>query len=629
MTFSTLLAVVLLLQAPPVAPAARPAATKPATAPTAKPTPATGAPQAIPAAKSANIGPTVDVPAELAALVPTDAVAVVYVPSAADAEALTAKLESFGGPMRGVLARDKAVQKFLKTNLKTELEIPLDQPVLLWSTMPVAGENDPDANPMGGPDIRSYQAVRIPGATAENVKPRTKRVSVTILAKDMVVVSDQKIAYGVPAAGSAVCPLLKQLPAGAISGRLDLASIIREQEDNLRMATSFLSMNFGQAPPVGKDATEQEREDADMKQQMGAAISDQATLFVDFITELKSASFSIGMQGDQLNVWTDWTRNDAWPEGTSAAESAADLALLPPGMPVYAGLSRSTMGISLNKQVTFDDAMMTLGATDEQKKSWTAATEKMREVIAMMSGGVALGFGDVGGKPGYMIGLRVKDAATFQKAYTEGIDLFAKTGIYSEAKVERVGDTLTTTLTPDAKRLKRIASALEGDLSQEQIEAIDKSAKPLTIAMDLKGNNVTTKVTPDFGVPEGEKISFPSTKDIRSQINANAWGNTDWFASLDLRSIVGTMGTLEMKDFHLPDGPPALLTIRQGVQGGTQRISITTDVKSLGTLIDQYEKEESRIRAENRKKSPTAGDDAPEADAPDAVAPDASMPGAK
>jgi hypothetical protein len=79
-----------------------------------------------------------------------------------------------------------------------------------------------------------------------------------------------------------------------------------------------------------------------------------------------------------------------------------------------------------------------------------------------------------------------------------------------------------------------------------------------------------------------------------------------------------------------------MLSIRQGVQGGTQRISISTDMKSLATLMDQYEKETMRVRMEARKKMKDAkstanksadGKDADDDDDKDS-APDASMPGA-
>lgn len=164
MIIATLLSV-LFMQAPPTTPT-----------PTMKKTSAmeSAAKNAAPIAvnKSANIGPTVDVPADLAALVPADAVAVIYIPNAAAAEALTTQLGTIGGPMRGVVASSKAIQAMLKTNMKTDLEIPLDQPLVFWIIMPVADEDDPNQDAMGGPDIRSFMAMKIPGATKANVKSK-------------------------------------------------------------------------------------------------------------------------------------------------------------------------------------------------------------------------------------------------------------------------------------------------------------------------------------------------------------------------------------------------------------------------------------------------------------------------
>jgi len=628
MIIATLLSV-LFMQAPPTN----------ASAPAMKKTSAmeSAAKNAAPIAvnKSANIGPTVDVPADLAALVPADAVAVIYIPNAAAAEALTTQLATIGGPMRGVVASSKAIQAMLKTNMKTDLEIPLDQPLVFWITMPVADEDDPNQDAMGGPDIRSFMAMKIPGATKDNVKSKTKRTSLALLANDMVVVGAQKAAYEMPAAGAATSALLKQLPAGLVSGRLDLATIIREQEETLRMGASFIGMAMSSNAPLSKDATEKEKESAQIKEQMSSAMSDQATRLIDFLTELKSASFSLGTSGDQLNVWTDWTRDAAWPAGMSAQECSDDLALLPAGMPLYAGISKSTLGISMNKQVTFDDAIMAVAATPEQKQAWNESVEKTRPILNMINSGVAIGFGDIGGKPGYMFGFRVSDAATFQSAWQSMMETFSKTGVYSDIKFVRTADSLTTTLTPDSKRMMRLASAFGQDLTQEQIDAIDKSTKPVTSVMNFKGNNVTMVVTPDMGL-DAMKFTVPKGMDIRGQINPNSWGNTDWFATLDLRVIASLMASAETKGFTLPEGPASMLSIRQGVQGGTQRISISTDMKSLGTLMDQYEKETMRVRMEARKKmsdtKSTAnksadGKDADDDDDKDS-APDASMPGA-
>jgi len=605
-----------------------------ATAPTIA-TPA-NKPTAIAVTKVANIGPTVDVPADLAALVPADAVAVIFIPNAAAAEALATQVASIGGPTRGMISSSKAIQTLLKTNMKTDLEIPLDQPLVFWITMPVADEDDPNQDAMGAPDIRSFMAMKIPGATKDNVKSKTKRTSLALLANDMVVVGAQKSPYEMPAAGAATCALLKQLPVGAVSGRLDLATIIREQEETLRMGASFIGMAMSSNAPRAKNATQEETENAQIKEQMSSAMSDQATRLIDLLVELKSASFCLGTSGDQLNVWTDWTRDAAWPAGMSAQECSDDLALLPAGMPLYAGLSKSTLGISMNKQVTFDDAIMAVAATPEQKQAWNESVEKTRPILNMINSGVAIGFGDIGGKPGYMVGFRVSDAATFQSAWQSMMETFSKAGMYSDMQIVRTADSLTTTLTPDSKRMMRLASAFGQDLTQEEIDAIDKSTKPVTSVMNFKGNNVTMVVTPDMGA-EGVQFKFPQTNDIRGQINANAWGNTDWFATLDLRVIAGLMASAETKGFALPEGPASMLSIRQGVQGGTQRISISTDMKMLATLTEQYEKETMRVRMDARKtsaankgenKTANKKDSDDKDDDDDSAAPDASMPGA-
>jgi hypothetical protein len=268
---------------------------------------------------------------------------------------------------------------------------------------------------------------------------------------------------------------------------------------------------------------------------------------------------------------------------------------------------------------------MTGASTPEQKQAWNESVEKTRPILNMINSGVAIGFGDIGGKPGYMFGFRVSDAATFQSAWQSMMETFSKAGMYSDMQIVRTADSLTTTLTPDSKRMMRLASAFGQDLTQEQIDAIDKSTKPVTSVMNFKGNNVTMVVTPDMSL-DAIKFVVPKGMDIRGQIKANAWGNTDWFATLDLRVITGLMASAETKGFTLPEGPASMLSIRQGVQGGTQRISISTDMKMLTTLMEQYEKETMRVRMDARKTSAAnkGADDKDE----DSAAPDASMPGA-
>ena len=84
--------------------------------------------------------------------------------------------------------------------------------------------------------------------------------------------------------------------------------------------------------------------------------------------------------------------------------------------------------------------------------------------------------------------------------------------------------------------------------------------------------------------------------------------------------IAGLMASTETKGFTLPEGPASMLSIRQGVQGGTQRISISTNLKSLATLMEQYEKESMRVRMEARKKISDAKSAANKGDAKDGEA---------
>ncbi len=628
MIIATLLCGLLVLQAPATVPVKN-------KTPSAEPIAKNAAP--IAATKQANIGSTVDVPAALAALVSTDAAAVIYIPNAAAAEATAKQIAALGGPIRGMVPSSKAIMSLLKAELKTDLEIPMDQPLLFWMIMPVADENDPNQDMMGGPDIRSFMAMKIPGATKDNVKSRTKRTSISLLANDMVVVGAQKAPYEMPAAGAATCALLKQLPAGVVSGRLDLETIMREQADTLRMGASFIGMTMSQASQLDKDATQEQKDAAQVKEQMSAALSDQAMHLVDILSELKSASFSLTTVGDQLNVWTDWTRDAPWPAGINAEECAADLALLPASMLMYAGVSKNTMGNLLHKQFTIDDAAIMLGSTPEQRQAWKEAEKSTRDILNLMNAGIAGGFGDINGKPGYMIGFRVTDMAAFQAACKSTVQHMLKVGLYSDIQLVIGADSMSWTMTPDVKRFNRMAMAFNSDMPREQLNVIAESVKPTTTIMNFKGNNVTMvaplPVTNDFKVP------VASAKDIRGEINAKAWGDIDWFATFDMRVIASWMASTEMDGFALPSGPAAMLSIGQGVQGGTQRISISADMKGMGTLMEQYEKESMRVRMEKRKKAATSNGAATKDDAgkddeddgddgDDGAETDASMPGA-
>ena len=584
-------------------------------APTAKP--------AAPIAVVADAGPSVEVPADLAALTGPDTIAVLYLPDAGEVEKVNERLVETMGPIGQGMPLAASVKQMLKQAVRTDLEIPMNQPVLWWIDMPVTTGDEP---PMGMGEVVFHQAMRIPGAEAAMakaraegeaakaadpkarpvmpVRARSRGSSVTVLKGDLVVVSSDREPFEV-AASPRPSELLKSLPTGFASGRVDLSRLMAEQGDQLRMLGGFASMGLmgGMEDGPADELDDTQKRQRAMRQQMADAVGKQIDSVVDALMQLKRATFAAAMQGDDFTVWADWSREAAFPKGLSAASAQALAAALPRGMPVYFGLSSNAMATIYDERISIDDTVATLGATPEQAKAYEAAVAKAREALDQVVDGVVGGVSMEGQAFAGVAAFKVKDAAAFRGALKSSLEGMHRSGM-AEITVTEAGDALAMSIAPNAVRVQELMGLLAP--GAEDAEAVKQATVPTRISLRFKGNEVLATQH------RGEKPVDPATMareggdDLRAGLGSKAWGTADWFGVIDLRpffadAIVRTEAVIAEAAPDAADpkraeaakavaaGRPMLIRLWQGVQGGTTRLTIGLNVADWKKLVEDVE----------------------------------------
>jgi len=595
-------------------------------APAAKPASKPATP--IAAAPAGESGPTLQVPAELARLTSPSTIAVLYVPDLAKGDDVIKRLADAAGPNASAALAGNSVKQMLKQSVRTDLDIPLDQPVLWWIDMPEAQGDEP---PMGMGEVVFHQAFKIPGAQAAMdkaradaaasndpkvksrpvmpIRARGRQGTVTVLPGDVVVISSDMEPFEMKADAPASA-LLERLPLSAVCGRLDIGRGMAEQGDQLKMLGGFAAMAL--AGDAG-GADESKLSDADkrrmaMKRVLGEAVGKQIDSTVTALMQLKRATFAVDLQGDDLMLWADWSRDAAFPAGLDQASIKSLAAKLPAGMPIYAGISTNAMLTMYSDKLTIDDALVTMGSTPDEKKAWEDCMVKVQAMMGMIEGGAVMGVSISDAKPSALLALRVKDAAAFRTDVADAMALVGKTG-WGTVKVENAGDTMTFTTTPNVQRVKDImdvfnAGPMPEEVAAAQDKALAQATQPQTIVMTFKGNDVLVKQSQ--GDKPVDAAAKPGTADIRNTLGANAWGTADWFATFELRALMasamaqaGAEGLEAFKD--LANGMPATIRAWQGVQGNTTRLTLQANLKELQTFVADMEAAAKKAEAKGGK----------------------------
>jgi hypothetical protein len=588
-------------------------------APAAKTAPKPAAPIAV----VADAGPTVEVPADLAALTGQDTIAVIYLPDASQVDKVNARVKEAMGPVGQAMPIDNSVAQFLKQSIRTDLEIPMNQPMLWWIDMPATEGDEP---PMGMAEFVFRQAVRIPGAEAAMAKAkadaanaadpkakpalpiraRARRSSVSVLPGDVVVISSDMEPFRVSDKPSP-STLLKGLPVAAACGRVDLSRIMAEQGDQLRMLGGLASMGvLGGMDDGGAEdkLTDAEKRQRVMKRQLADAVGKQVDDAIDALLQLKRATFAASIQGDDFVVWADWSREAAFPKGLSANAVQALAGALPSGMTAYFGASTSAIGVLYGDRVKIDDALATLGATPEQAKAYEQAMVHARQALDLIEDGAVGGFVGLESQPVGVVAFKVKDAAAFRKAVRTSLDEVVRSGL-AQVKVTEDGGQLSAVITPDAVRVQDIMGFFAPEL--EDAEAVKAATVPTTLAMRFKGNEVLVTQGRGETPIDPATLARAEAADIRGGLAAKAWGTADWFGVADLRPIFtqamsGTTAALnktqvagdpagrEQAVQAVAKGKPMLLRLWQGVQGGTARLTVEVNLADWKQLVEDVEK---------------------------------------
>ena len=589
------------------------APSKPAT----KPLPIT----AVPADEG---GPSVEVSAPLARLAGPDTIAVLYMPSAARADEAIERLRATAGPLANEAPLPIApMKRLLKEAIRTDLEIPLDQPVLWWIEKPQVAEDEPG---MGMGNFTMHQALRIPGATAANEKARAeaagkdakgrpalpvrsarRNASVTVLPDDFVVTSSDAEPFALPADGAQPSSLARTMPAGVVSGRVDLGRLLEEEGDQLKMLAGFATMAMNAEQGDETTMTPDERRRAEMRRTFAEGVGTQIGNAIDALMQLKRASFALDLQGDEVVAWTDWSRATAFPAGLSEGKARELARRLPEGLPVYGGISTNALDTIYGERVSLDDAIATLGATPEARKAWTDACARTRTAIGMIEEGAVLGADASGTEPSFTIAFRVKDAAAFRTAIREVAALYSQSGL-ATTKVEDAGKTLRIELAPSAERIKDIVAALAGNVPADA-DAMARALQPATLAFAFEGNDVL------FTQTRGTQPAARAGRgDLRATLGQGAWGGADWFLTIDLRESLGRMADeapevakSEVEKFR--KGKPTALHVWQGVKGGTARLSLKANLAEIRTLATDLAAVEAKLKAAGNGKAKGDEDD--------------------
>lgn len=602
-----------------------------------------GAPASKPAApiavtQPAEAGPSLSVPAELARLTTKDTVAVVFVPNAAEADEVARELTEASGPASAMMPVGASFRQLLKEGIRTDLDIPMDQSVLWWIELPPSSEDEPG---MGMSEMVFHNAFRIPGAEAAMAKAREEaqkaadpgaRVtmpirarqrpsSVSVLPGDLVVLSSVSEPFAAPAEGSATSPLLERLPMSAVCGRLDLGRVMADQGDQLRMLGGLASMGLsgGFEGMDGGDAKEtdaQKRQRA-MKRQLADAVGRQVDSVVDVLMQLKRATFALVLEGDDLNVWADWSRGAAFPAGLSPATVQNLCSTLPAGMSAYFGMSTSAMGTLYSEKLDIDDAIATLGATPEQRAAYERGMQKARAALEMIQDGAVGGMammpaGDMS-DASVVMAFRVKDAKAFRATLVEGMKEIAASGLATIDIQDGATDLLQATVTPSSVRMQDMMGVFGDAGDQEAMaEAIKQATVPSTFALRFKGNEVLATQGRGDKPVDPAALAKAGAQDIRGMVAAQSWGTADWFGVVNLRPLFAASmeETAEVMAAARPSdkdaekaqaaaevgkGGPMLIRLWQGVQGDTARLSLRVKLSEWRQLVEEVENARKQV----------------------------------
>ena len=584
---------------------------------------------------AAEAGPSVEVPAELARLTGPDTIAVIFVENLQRADEAIARIRTAAGALAEDMPVQSELRRLLKDAVRTELEIPLDQPVLWWIDQPAGDGDEP---PMGMSAIVSHQAFRIPGATAAAekaraeaaqakdaksrpaapVRARSRGSSVSVLPNDLVVLSSDREPMAAPGADAKPSALLQRLPASLVCGRMDIGRLLDEQGDQLKMMAGFLQMSL-MSEPLPEDATPEERRREEMQSAMAQAAVEQVNQLIDALMLLRRASFAVTLEGDDLRLWADWSREAAFPAGLSAEDVERLAAALPRGLQAYWGVSTNGLDTLFSERLSIDDAIANLGATDAERKAWTEAMTRARAVLQQLQGGIVGGVAlldlDPEGDVAQVMSTRVQDAAAFRKAMKDLAPAFERSGA-GRMQVEEKGDTLTVRAEPNAARLKEAVEVLTREpMDAGALESFNKAMQPSTTTMQFRGNEILVSQELAGKPVDIAKLGNAQASDIRKELVVGSWGTLDWFMAMDLRDLMAMVGdSLEAEDEaaamkNLRGGKPLMFRISQGVQGNTARLSTQVNLSELREVVASLEKMVKEAEAKGAGKAGGDEDD--------------------
>jgi hypothetical protein len=289
-------------------------------------------------------------------------------------------------------------------------------------------------------------------------------------------------------------------------------------------------------------------------------------------------------------------------------------AALPRGLQAYWGISSNALDTMFTERLSIDDAVVNLGATDDERKAWADAMARARAVVAQVDGGMVGGVALLDleeGRQAQVVSMRVRDAAAFRRSLKELAPAFERSGA-GRMSIREEGEALTMRVEPNAARLKEAIEVLTREsMDDEAMESFDKAMQPSMVTMRFRGNEVLMAQDPSGNAIDAAKLGDDKATDIRKELVTGSWGTLDWFIAMDLRDIIAKAGDAADDEElagalkGLRGGKPLMFRISQGVQGNTARLSAQANLTEIREVAQTVEK---AIKAAEAKSPAQDGD---------------------
>ncbi|MCH2160563.1 MAG: hypothetical protein MK085_01680 [Phycisphaerales bacterium] len=440
----------------------------------------------------ASVSLAVDMPADYAALISEDAIAVAWV---GDLESFI-KTAKQGNPAVQALPLPTSMNEMFESLMHSDRAIPMSTPILAWLEF---GKNPAGA---GAGDPKAFVAMKISGANENN----TAAMSGTTLffEGDMVIAAQGDSAeWSKPAKPST--RLTSLLPEKPVAIAADIAMIWKEQGSQIQMMGGFGAMAAQMALMEQMQGAKPEHQKSMRKaqQNIGQIMRSAMNGLFGQFREMTFMTMSFDVDNANAEIEMDFMfQNDLGLDQGVASEMISDL---PGGMTMYAAMNDKLARALFGMDMGLMDAMM-VGLDKTQQGELDAVMQHTDDLMNSITGGMTMAMHmDKSGMSKWSE-LAVQNSSEFISNYGLIAGQFSKVDMGIDMKNTGKG---RWSIDIDGEKLgKTMDNAIMGqELSTEWGASMD-------LTMTNKGGNVVVaKVLPPNG-------AFPSS-DSKEQDHLN------------------------------------------------------------------------------------------------------------